>query len=661
MIPLVLNSPEPMLKVRVVTAKDYSNRALKTLHRVGVLHVEQSTELRPIDREAIEHERREVEELLTAIDDVLAYIPQGERVPLGEDIEVIYTRPFDETDSEVRRLCTKLSNMHQRVAKLSKEVEKLTELSKYLGPLEQQTDIRLKDLSFSGSYLFSRIFVLTNEVYETLHRKLENYLFGGIVATTENETIFYAISKVSDQGIIESTIKDGGGKTLQIPDEDSTLKEFLKVVGDRIHGLGEGLTELSREIEVKTRENLEKLVLFRGALSAENERLSVLEKACEAKYVTLIEGWIPDSKIETAIYEIKDSVDYVFIDTREPTTQEEPPTNLKNPRVMKPFEVITNLFGSPKYREGDPTPIMAYSFAIFFGLMLCDVVYAIGVILVTRFVLRIFVDDPNTEGYRLFQRVLYTSSIVALILGLLTGTYLGDAYLFFGIENLALAEPIKQLLGDPITFIILAIALGVIHVNTAHVLALIRGVKERKKSVVISKVGIFTLQFFGIPLVLLWLFNVSLPVSAGVYSIFMYIVFASVALIVVSAFMQRGSLGAIFWLFDLTGLLGDIMSYCRLAGVGLATFYLASSFNMLAQLLYDMMPGVAGVIIGGILAFLVLAFGHAINLALSGLTAFIHSLRLCFVEFLFKFYEGGGIEYSPFRLKSPVPVLVGRK
>lgn len=661
MIPLVLNSPEPMLKVRVVTAKDYSNTALKTLHRVGVLHVEQSAELRPVDREAIEHERREVEELLTAIEDVLAYIPQGEMAPLVEDIEVIYTRPFDETDSEIRRLCTKLSNMHHRAAKLSEEVKELTELSKYLGPLEQQTDIGLKDLGFSGSYLFSRIFVLPNEVYETSHRKLEDYLFGGVVATVENETILYVIARVEDQGIIESTIKDGGGKTLQIPSEDLTLKEFLKVVGDRIHGLGEELTEFNREIESKTRENLEKLVLFRGALSAENERLSVLEKACEAKYVTLIEGWIPESKIETAIYETRDSVDYVFIDTREPTPQEEPPTNLQNPRVMKPFEVITKLFSSPKYREGDPTPIMAYSFAIFFGLMLCDVVYAIGVILVTRFVLRIFVDDPNTEGYRLFQRVLYTSSGVALVLGLLTGTYLGDAYQFFGIESLAIAEPVKQLLGDPITFIIFAIALGVIHVNTAHVLALIIGVKERKKSVVVSKVGLFTLQLFGIPLVLLWLFNVSLPVSAGVYSIFTYIVFASVGLIVVSAFMQRGSLGAIFWLFDLTGLLGDIMSYCRLAGVGLATFYLAASFNMLAQLLYEMIPGVAGAIIGAILAILVLAFGHTINLALSGLTAFIHSLRLCFVEFLFKFYEGGGREYSPFRLKSPVPVAVGRK
>ena len=117
-------------------------------------------------------------------------------------------------------------------------------------------------------------------------------------------------------------------------------------------------------------------------------------------------------------------------------------------------------------------------------------------------------------------------------------------------------------------------------------------------------------------------------------------------------------------IFDLTGILGDIMSYARLAGVGLATFYLASAFNMLAKLFSEelfpnMVPGVAGVIIGSIIGIGILIFGHMLNLVLSVVTGFIHSLRLCFVEFLFKFYEGGGREYSPFKLKKRIsaPIL----
>lgn len=120
-------------------------------------------------------------------------------------------------------------------------------------------------------------------------------------------------------------------------------------------------------------------------------------------------------------------------------------------------------------------------------------------------------------------------------------------------------------------------------------------------------------------------------------------------------------MGGIFWIFDITGILGDILSYCRLAGVGLATFYLAFSFNMLAGLVSQAIPGIIGAVIGVIAAIVILAFGHILNTVLSGLSGFIHSLRLCFVEFLFKFYEGGGREYSPFKLRKRIPVPIGAK
>jgi V/A-type H+-transporting ATPase subunit I len=139
-----------------------------------------------------------------------------------------------------------------------------------------------------------------------------------------------------------------------------------------------------------------------------------------------------------------------------------------------------------------------------------------------------------------------------------------------------------------------------------------------------------------------------------------YFLIAGVLLVIISSIIQSGGLGVMLWLFDITGLLGDVMSYARLAGVGLATFYLASTFNMMAGLFSEMIPGVVGTIIGAILGVIILIFGHAINMVLTAITGFMHSLRLCFVEFLFKFYEGGGREYSPFRLKkrATVPVTI---
>ncbi|TET41656.1 MAG: hypothetical protein E3J66_05000 [Dehalococcoidia bacterium] len=657
MMPLVVNTPDPMLRVRVVTTKDYSTKTLKTLQRAGVLHVEQSEELKPLDREAIEHERREVNELLANIDNVLVYVPKGERVLLGDDIEVIYTRPFAEIDSEVKRLCTKLGNMHRSAVKVEQEVEELKELRRYLEPLGQQVNVRLKDLSFFGNHLYSRVFVLSTETYETLYDKVKNYLFWNTVAAIENETILHVIASVEAEEIIESTVKESGGKILQIPDENLTVKEFVEAAEDKIRNLDEELMQLREEIEAKTKENLERLVLLREALSAENDRLSVLEKASGAKYVTLIEGWIPEASAEDTVSEIKENISYVFIDTRKPEETEDPPTKLRNVTALKPFQVIVNLFATPQYKEWDPTPIIAYSFAFFFGLMLGDVVYAALIILFAKFGLPRFVDDPELEGFKLFQRTLYISSGVALIIGLLTGSYLGNFYAFFGIESLALAGGISTILGNPMSFIVLSLIIGLVHVNIAHVLALVKGIKEGQKGVVTSKAGLFMLQIAGIPLIIHAILHVDIPLlTPQIYSILLYAVILGLVLIVAASIMQRGAfLGGIFWLFDVTGLLGDVMSYCRLAGVGLATFYLASCFNLMASLLSGMVPagpaGMVNLIAGSLVFIVILAIGHAINLVLSGICCFVHSLRLCFVEFLFKFYEGGGREYSPFRLR----------
>ena len=661
MTPLILNSPESMVKVRVITLKDYSEPTFKTLHKLGVLHVEESKELTPVDKAAVESQQKEASELLTLVGNMLSHITEKQQVSPGEDTEVIYTRPFGEIGKEVRSLYSKFGELHEDTVKINNEIEQLTEQKKYLGAFSQQHDLRLRDLRFSGDYLFTTVFVLPTEAYETLHDQLNNYLLGSITGTVEDETVLYVISKVENREAIESLITNAGGKTLLVPDEDLTLRKFLAKTEDKLHRLEEKLTKLHEELQTKAEQELRSIALLRLALIAENQRLSVLAKACEAKYVTLIEGWVPENNIESAIFDLKENIDYVFIDTRKPEPSEEPPTKLRNPTGLKPFQIVVGLFGDPRYREWDPTPIIAYSFALFFGLMVADVVYALGLILVGRFLLVRFLG--GSEETKLFQRLIYTCGGVALVMGLLTGNYLGDVYLFFGFENLAIVAVVQQALQNPLTFVMLALMIGFIHVNIAHVIALVKGVKERNQGIIIGKIGLFALQF-GIPYILHTMMRIDIPgFPTQIYAVSLYVIIAGVVLVVVGSLKQSGGIGAILWLFDITGLLGDIMSYTRIAGVGLATFYLASAFNMLARLFsgFVPVPGIAGVVGGVVLAIIILLIGHLINLLLSLITGFVHSLRLCFVEFLIKFYEGGGIRYSPFRLRKRTAVLVGAK
>ncbi|MDD5591101.1 MAG: V-type ATPase 116kDa subunit family protein [Dehalococcoidales bacterium] len=671
--PIIVNSPESMVKVRVVTLKDYSEQTLKTLHKVGVLHVEEAKDLKPVDRAAIESQRKEATELATFVNNMLGYLTEKEEVLPEEDVEVIYTRPFPELSREVRSLYTRFAGLYDRAVKTDNEIRELTEQKRHLGLLTQNYDLKLKDLEFSGDYLFSRVFVLPADAYQTLRDQIQGYLFESYVATVEDEAVLYLIAKVANRDAIESLINGGGGRALLIPDGNQTLGGFLNNAETRLQKLEESLSVTYQELQKQARQDVKTLVLFKGALAAERQRLSVLSRACEAKYVTSVEGWIPANSAETLVFKLKDSIEYIFVDTREPEESEEPPTKMKNPAPMRPFQVVVNLFATPKYREWDPTPIVAYSFAIFYGLMTADVVYAAGMILISRFLVPKFLGGTRSEAVMLLQRVLYICGGVGLVLGLLSGSYLGNIHTMFGLGDPGLVAGVQRLLQNPLIFVILALFIGFIHVNIGNVLALIKMVKERNRGAIVAKVGLFSLQF-GALYIIRAVMNVDIPSVLGlivrmpqfspqVYDISLYFAIAGIGMIVAGNFIEKGGLGAILWLFDITGILGDIMSYARIAGVGLATYYLATVFNMLGPLFGDLLPfsGMVAVIAGGALSILILVIGHTVNLLLSVLTGFIHSLRLCFVEFLFKFYEGGGRIYSPFKLIKRQPVLVGAK
>jgi V/A-type H+-transporting ATPase subunit I len=663
MIPAIVNKPEPMVKMRVMAVNDRSDETLKTLQRIGMLHVEESEDLTHIDRETIEKERRQVLELLTDIDSILSYIPGEEKIFPMDDVEVIYTRPYSETEGTIKSICSRLGAMHQRAVKLEQEITELLELERYIQPLAQKTSLKLRDLSFSGPYLFSHVYIFPGEIYEALPQNLEPYLFGTTIISSESETILHVVARARDKEIIEDAIKDSGGKALQIEDGESTLQDFLTTNSDKVLNQQSELETLRSNIVVEIRKNLRELVLFRESLYAENDKLGVLQKASEAKYVTLFEGWVPRRNVEFITSQLKEKIVYVYIETRPPHKKDKPPTKMNNPAALKPFQVIVNLFGTPKYGEWDPTPIIAYSFALFFGIMLGDVVYAICLIILTKIAIPHLVDNPESEGTALFKRILYISCGTSLIIGLLTGTYLGDFYRFLGIENPALSTRISALFGDTLLFIVLSLAIGLVHVNIGHLLALIKGIKTGQKYVIPGKLGLFLLQIAGIPWIMNFLDMDILSLSPRIYSLLPYALLLSIVLIIISSIMERGAfMGGIFWLFEVTGILGDIMSYARLAGVGLATYYLAFCFNLMGPLLAGLLPaGIIRMVLGTIIIVIVLLVGHIVNLVLSSLTCFVHSLRLCFVEFLFKFYEGGGKPYNPFRLRKREFILVKEK
>ncbi|MFY9399150.1 MAG: V-type ATPase 116kDa subunit family protein [Desulfomonilia bacterium] len=667
MVPILVNYPEEMLKVRVAAMKDSSSSTVADLQRLGALHVEEaSAGISPGELQAASDRLSSIGKALADIDELLGRL-KGQRevrVPaLAGDVDT------SEAMRRVGLLKDRVSSTAERGEQLLRRMASLKEHSGHLDDLGRVLDITLSDLYYDGTYLFSRVLAFSREAARAFLAEASGMLLHRLSVESGPDTVIYLVARARDRHIIEQAASNLGGNPLPVMDGEHSLREFNENRQAVLDNMADKLETLETEIQQIISSHLEQLVGYRELLRREYSRLEILKMAAAARYVTLLEGWVPAGEIDRFATGLSRGSGQMFIDSRPPEPGEDPPTRMKNPAGIRPFEVIVKLFSVPRYGEWDPTPSIAYFFAFFFGLMLNDVAYALGLFLLVWTVLDKLVDDPAAPGAKLFKRVLLICASTALVTGLLTGGFMGDfATRFLGIapERIALAGAVQRALSEPITFIIISLVIGLLHLNIAHILGLVRGIRERSPGVVINKAGLFMIQIFGIPYLFHAMLGMDIPgLNPGAYAVFGWLLGAGVLGVIAGSLVQMGGIGSIFWIFDLTGILGDVMSYSRLAGVGLATFYLASSFNLLSDLvaagLGGVLPGIFGTVLGFLAGLVLLTVFHIFNLLLGTLAAFIHSLRLCFVEFLLKFYEGGGREYSPFHLPQQRTVLVGRK
>jgi V/A-type H+-transporting ATPase subunit I len=658
---LLINSPERMSRVRVIALKEDAPEALASLQQLGVLHVEATSELRPVDRAALEAGKTEVRSLLALVEDLLSYAPKGASVSLGKDLEVIYARPYSEIRDEIRSTHSRSSLIHERITALGAEVDNLRVTVGALAPLASSLKVKVADLNFTGDCIAARVALLPVDTLAGVQNILGDKIPRSVGARAADGEVLYAVVRTAHLAALEAAVKDAGGRMLEVRDGGESLEEYLASSSKQIAALEEKAAGLRTEIESLVRSDLKRLALLREALASERDRLEVLAKAAEADYVSLVEGWVPERDVADAISGMREKIPQAFVDARKPEPGDSPPTKLKNSRVLRPFEQIVKLVDIPKYGGWDPTPIVAVSFAFFFGTMFADVLYGILLLLVARFLLPAFVDDRYDEGFREFQRLIYLCAGSAIVIGALNGSWMGNIQTLVGLQNVAISPLIGRLMGDPLSFVVLAVAIGFFHVNLGHLLALIKGIVDRKLGVVLNRVGLFLTQC-GLPGLLAGMLNLRVPlIPAAAYPYLSYVMYGGIVVVVVSNYLMNKGTGLFLWIFDITGLFGDVVSYARLAGVGLAGFYLGQSFNLILVLFGRIFPGVVGAVVGTVVGIVLFFVGHAFNLILSGMGCFVHSLRLCFVEFLTKFFDGGGQEYAPFRIRRRPVVAIEAK
>lgn len=388
--------------------------------------------------------------------------------------------------------------------------------------------------------------------------------------------------------------------------------------------------------------------------SIQLERVHLSDERVAGDSLRLLVGWVRADRTEELTTVL--DADHIFYEMEDPAFEDDVPVQITNGRFTSLFEPILRMYSLPNYHDLDPSVYFAPFFMLFFGLCLGDGGYGLLVLFGGLAVAKFCKGDVCNYG-----RLMAWLGMMTVICGLLMGT-------FFGIDlsqqDWAFLAPVKPyFLNDngvgPIfgysPMMVLSVIIGLIQVLLGMILKGCKAVKNYGfaygigtfcwVAAIILAVILYGLPTCGVqlPQVLQTILMVLIGISA--LGIFFYNSPGSYRRPLLGLLGNIG--GGVWATYGMaTGLLGDLLSYIRLFALGLTGGVLGGVFNSLAIDMTSSLP----VMVRWIPMILILLAGHGITFALSMISAFVHPMRLTFVEFFKNAdFEGGGKEYSPFR------------
>ena len=427
-----------------------------------------------------------------------------------------------------------------------------------------------------------------------------------------------------------SALRDLGFSTVSFRGMTGTAKENDKA-------LAENLAALEKERQ-EIKQRIAGLGGKREALLEASDRAAIALRREEAKSrlvgtdkVFLLEGWLPADRCAEIEKTLRPFT--CAIETREPTEDEYPqvPVQLKNNKLTRPLNMVTEMYSLPAYGTLDPNPLMAPFFILFYGIMMADMGYGLLMMIASVIISKKY--RPKGTSGELFS-LLGLCGISTFIMGALTGGFFGD----FLTQLVAIVSPgtvfaLPKLFDplDDLTMILIgSMALGMVQIVTGMAISLIEKCKRKKFLDAFFEEITWWIVFIGIAL---------LALGKGVA-----VLYVGCALVLLGPIVQGKGWGKLTGVFGslynhVTGYFGDILSYTRLMALMLAGSVIAQVFNMLAA-----MPG-------NVIAFIIISMlGNAMNFGLNLLGCYVHDLRLQCLEFFNKFYVDGGKPFRPMTL-----------
>lgn len=677
-----MSLPESMSRIVIVGTKSHMDEAIDALYSVKAIHLIDHTvdadegftlgTPRPYSPKASERllKVRAMEKELG----ITKHVKAGP-VPEAEIKSQISSDSVELVEGEVLSVLDKRNDLNQRI----------TELNATKKNLELLSDIPVDLELYSG---YRSIFGVVGTVAEDPTAALSGInceIFSSFNKKKGNVIAVFA--KVEDKDAVLGILSDNGFSEISVPEETGSAASALAKTDRDLTASTAELENVEKEIESLLEKHKSFLKASEEELSIEVQKGEIPVRIANSEYTFVIDAWVPTAKVESVKADIESKVPGAYVEVEETRGRsmkeveeaedrfKETPTKFNNGKIVKEFQYPTKLVSVPKYQEIDPSILIAIFLPMFFGLMVGDVGYSIPFIILGAYGLKV----TKHKDWRAIATVLFFGGIWAFIFGLFffgecLGMHFIGAYhengghlldveycwsMLLGVDNLpSIFEgilPYGTGVGKlfHVGFLLkLSVYIGIVHLMIAYVCALYnKSLQYGFKHGFMEKGG-WIFGFLGL-VILCYGLAMFLIYGTPFDDILTFVIIGAV-LIVIEVVMNIKHEG-IQAILELPGIVGNILSYTRLAAIGMSKAGMALAFNYIAL---GMVGGVeAGASLGEsfsimlIVGFLLFAFLHLMIWTLAILSAGLHGLRLQMVELMAKFFEGGGIEYNPLSIK----------
>jgi len=615
----------PMTRVRVMGPRTRLADALATVQDVGVLHLTTTPEYPSLHRNALEaaqvRRRRQFTRILEDIDAVVGEAPDGRSGKPGAPACARWARL-------ARRTRRALARLEERDARLREEHAMLLRFQGFFAVFESLGLERSRRPGFTAFHVVLRSD--QREVLPGLVRALEQLLDGACETVTGElpggETALLVLVPASEAARVERLLADTRVQEVPAPTGYGPgLVEALPRMRERAAAIPSELEAIGAERAGLLARHAPELGRAMAAVRDQLAQLEALPLTAVTSHVFVLDGWLPTGTEDRLSRALGGTCGGdVVIETLDTAgwQGEEVPVVLRNPRLFRPFELVTGMVPLPRYGTIDPTPYVAVTFPMFFGLMLGDAGYGLALALLALVLHRR--SRPGTT-LRAVAEVTGPCAVFAITFGVLFGEYFGD----LGRRGLGL-HPLWLDRGEAIVpFLLLTLSIGFVHVVLGLTLGVLAGARDHPRQALGR--GISAGMIVLIVLALLAAVEV-LPHAV--------LTPAVVALLI--AFPVLIVLEGIVAAVELMSAIGHILSYARIMALGTASVMLAIVANRLGG-------AFGSALVGALFALLF----HLVNFALGLFSPTIHALRLHYVEFFGTFYSPGGTRYQPLGHWSP--------